>query len=182
MLPSEEVEALRRELAFLAGDADGEATLDRVLGRVVEATRDANGERTLRFESPNEEGETLTWTLLPPSEHIDRRVPPTLRRILERCGGSWMGEPGTADALVLHDGFSGTLDALGRDLGLDAERDGFEYAPELCAPIDVGLGRVYVFHPVTGELRHFDQDGGLEPEDVGDVGSCFLSLIEAELG
>jgi hypothetical protein len=46
----------------------------------------------------------------------------------------------------------------------------------------VGLGRVYVFHPVTGELRHFDQDGGLEPEASGDVGSCFLALIEAELG
>ena len=182
MLPPEELEALRHELAFLAGDEVGEELLAELLSRVVEATRDARGERTLRFESPHEEGELLTWTLRPPDEHVDPRAPPALRRILERCGGSWLGEPGASGSVVLHDGFSGTLDTLGRDLGLDAERDGFEYSPELCAPIDVGFGRVFVYHPVTGELRHFDQDGGLEPEDQGDVGSCLLALIEDALG
>lgn len=182
MLPRAEIEALRRELAFLADDADGEATLEALLSRVLETTRDARGERTLRLESLHEEGETLTWTVLPPDGRIDPRVPLPLRRTLERSAGSWLGEPGTTDAIVLHDGFSGTLDALGRDLGLKAERDGFEYSPALCAPIDVGLGRVYLFHPVTGELRHFDQDGGLEPEDQGHVGSCFLALIKDALG
>lgn len=181
MLSPDELEAVRQELSFLPGDAAGAQTLDRLLRRAVEVTRDARGEYTLRFDSPHEEDAACTWTVLPRSERVDPRAPPALRRILEHCAGSWLGEPGTSDAIVLHNGFDGTLDALGDDLGLDAERDGFAYSPQVCAPIDVGLGRVFLFHPVTGELRHFDQDGGLEPGDRGDVGSCFLSLLEDAL-
>ncbi|MFP2933312.1 hypothetical protein ACLESO_50835 [Pyxidicoccus sp. 3LG] len=181
MLSADQREALRRELSFLPGDADGARTLDRLLDRVLAATLHPNGERTLRFESPHKADASHTWTVLLARGESDPAAPPALRRILEHCAGSWVGEPGTSDAVVLHDGFDGTLSALGHDLGLKTRRDGFEYSPSLCAPIDVGLGRVYLFHPVTGELRHFDQDGGLEPGDCGDVGTRFLALVEEAL-
>jgi hypothetical protein len=118
-------------------------------------------------------------TTMPPSP-IDPRTPASLRRILEHVGGMWFGEPGTSTGIELRGGFHGALHVLGRDAGLKARRDGFDYDPSICSPIDDGLSCFYLFHPVNGELRLFDQDGGLEAVDLGDPGTVFLRLVAAE--
>lgn len=167
---------LRKALAFLAAEPGCE-TLIREL---VEAAK-----RTVRGESGDLEislgDDQRVWTLFAPGTPIDARAPEEMKRLWTHTGGSFIGEPGTYSGVEMHGGFNGILHALGPDLGLKETRDGFVYRAALCAPIDVGLSRCFIYHPETGRLHEFDQDGGLTHEPEIGVGAAFLREVQYAL-
>jgi len=113
-----------------------------------------------------EEGELhCTWgdeTLCFTGSGTNARTPQSLAALFRVCGALEFGEVGATGQLVLHDGFSGTLHALGRDIWSHT-------APEnLCSPIDIDLGAFYVFDPRNAALWFVDE-GPMEPADTGDA-------------
>jgi hypothetical protein len=107
-------------------------------------------------------------------------APASLRSLFAACGGLEVGEPGTADQLVLHDGTTGTLATI----GADAWNRRFPFACDdiRWAPIDVGLQAFYVVDPRDGALW-FRDEGTLERvRDTRDVVELYLRELQLRFG
>ena len=148
--------------------------LKKIILEVAGGVEEEDGAFVVSFKNSEER-----WTVLDAPGDISAtdNLPDDLKQTLVHTAGSWYGEPGTISGVELHDGRSGTLHNLGPDAGLDAGRDGFGYSDSLCAPLDFGLNIFYVYHPETGNLHRFDQDGGLEPSLTTPIAEVFLGLI-----
>ncbi len=99
------------------------------------------------IEGLDNENESLIF--LDPRE-INKSTPEPFRNFFSLCSGIEMGTQGDTDQLILHDGFSGTLQTEGIDAW--SENFPFPFSEDLCAPIDKGLSDYYVFHPGNGKL------------------------------
>ncbi len=110
---------------------------------------------------------------------IDAAAPPELRALFAVCGGLEVGEPGTLDQLVLHDGTSGTLDALGDDAW--NRRFPFALDDVRWAPIDLQLHAFYLVDPRDGSLW-LRVEGALDRvHDTRDVVEVYLRELYLRL-
>lgn len=138
------------------------------------------GDDGVRLRFPRDD--RALWIMAPGSASLPASLPaalpPRLSRLLGACGGLTFGDPGEADQLVLHDGRSGTLDAVGDDLW--DERSTGAPAGEVLAPVDLGLSAFYFVHPSTGRLWLRDEVT-LEVSDTSDPVVVFLRELACEL-
>lgn len=99
------------------------------------------------------------------------KAPKEYQAFLEVCGGFEFGEVGDLSQVVLHDGYSGTLDAIGEDIFPDL--DGLPFDESIFSPIDVGLGSFYFFHPQLNRFC-FSDEGVMIVKDTCDPIEIFL--------
>ncbi len=150
--------------------AEPDAVLQR-LGGVMTSAAASLLEPLLRHGALSVEGGDLLHCELPDGDtlrftvggQVDPRTPGPLASFLNVCGLE-LGEVGETGQLVLHDGFRGTLHAIGRDLWPEAP---FSYSKALCSPIDLNLGAAYVIDPRNGQLCFLDE-GPLRVADTPD--------------
>lgn len=129
-------------------------------------------------EAPGDEADLQLEIAQEPARAVPEGIPAPLEKLLRVCGGMACGVRGETGQLVLHDGFDGTLGAVGDD-ALNARATGFPYSADLCAPIDVDLQSFYLVHPTTGRLLYCDSEGTVEPADTDDPVEAYLRELVA---
>ncbi|MDY8136053.1 hypothetical protein [Aquimarina sp. 2201CG5-10] len=131
----------------------------------------------LTFPNPSEDYEGFTFTISSPlKNHKDNKSPKHFQNFLTICDGFEWGTAGDEDQLILHNGYEGTLHAIGQDL----VGNKIEYNENIFAPIDIGLQAFYFIHPETNKLCLYDELIE-EVKDTDDPIEIYLRELHYEL-